>query len=268
MEDISAARLGAIGVVHCSELPEKELRFGQKAYIEVFGQYMPALKRIEEHDYYWILCWLDRTDRGVLETHSWHLKKTDIPYGVFSLRSPCRPNPVSLTLVKLLEVKGNMLFVDGLDVFDGTKVLDIKPYRKSEAVFSPKAPYLRPQTRELIQKIIYQKALFHHKEECAYLSVAVRMAVEAEALFGDPTDDSVTVDVQGHPCLADALQGITCARLSNPPRFSYTQSGKNECRWQKGGAALVTGLKIKDIERCGSEAILAMATEELLYIGG
>jgi tRNA-Thr(GGU) m(6)t(6)A37 methyltransferase TsaA len=260
------ARLEAVGIVHCIELPQSELRFGQKASIEVFDQFLPALKRIEEHDYYWIVCWLDRADRNVLETHSWHLKKTDIPYGVFSLRSPCRPNPISLTLVRLLGVKGNTLIVDGLDVFDGTAVLDIKPYRKSETVFSPKAPYLRPQTRQFIQKMLYQKALFHHKEECAYLQVAVRMALEAEEMFGDVSDDGLIVSVKGNPCLADAIQGITCARLSNPPRFSYTQGDTNECVWDKGGTALVTRLKLSGPEHISVEEIGNMETGELFYI--
>lgn len=266
MEDISAARFDAIGIVRCAGLPESELRFGQKAFIEIFDKYLPALDRIEEHDYFWVLCWLDRVERSVLQTYSWHLKKADAPYGVFSLRSPCRPNPISLTLVKLLEIRGGTLLVDGLDVFNGTAVLDIKPYKKSEAVFSPKAPYLRPQTRELIQKTIYQKALFHHREECAHLAVAVRMALEAEAFFGDVTDDALTIDVQGHPCLADAIQGITCARLSNPPRFSYARSDKNECRWAKRGETLVTALILGEEELSGREAIMEMETGKLLRI--
>ncbi len=48
--------------------------------------------------------------------------------GVFSLRSPHRPNPLGLTTVRVLEVEGNRLVVAGLDAYDGTPVLDIKPY--------------------------------------------------------------------------------------------------------------------------------------------
>jgi len=48
--------------------------------------------------------------------------------GVFATRTPCRPNPLGLTRVKLLGVEGNVVTVQGLDAFDGTPVLDIKPF--------------------------------------------------------------------------------------------------------------------------------------------
>ncbi len=48
--------------------------------------------------------------------------------GVFALRSPHRPNPIGLTTVRVLEVEDHRLVVAGLDAFDGTPVLDIKPY--------------------------------------------------------------------------------------------------------------------------------------------
>jgi tRNA-Thr(GGU) m(6)t(6)A37 methyltransferase TsaA len=52
----------------------------------------------------------------------------DVPRGVFATRSPNRPNPIGLTVVELLERKGNILKVKGIDMLDGTPLLDIKPY--------------------------------------------------------------------------------------------------------------------------------------------
>jgi len=49
--------------------------------------------------------------------------------GVFALDSPTRPNPIGLTLVRLIRRKGRRLIIDGLDYFDGTPILDIKGYR-------------------------------------------------------------------------------------------------------------------------------------------
>jgi tRNA (adenine37-N6)-methyltransferase len=49
--------------------------------------------------------------------------------GVFAIDSPTRPNPIGLSLVTLLKIEGNRLRVRGLDLFDGTPILDIKPYR-------------------------------------------------------------------------------------------------------------------------------------------
>jgi tRNA (Thr-GGU) A37 N-methylase len=49
--------------------------------------------------------------------------------GVFALDSPTRPNPIALTLVRLLKIRDRRLFVAGIDLFDGTPVIDIKPYQ-------------------------------------------------------------------------------------------------------------------------------------------
>ena len=53
------------------------------------------------------------------------------PHGVFSTRSPRRPNPIALTVVRLLRREGNRLHVSGLDMLDGTPILDLKPYLSS-----------------------------------------------------------------------------------------------------------------------------------------
>ena len=52
----------------------------------------------------------------------------DRPHGVFATRSPRRPNPIGLTVVELLSREGRMLRVRGIDMLDGTPILDIKPY--------------------------------------------------------------------------------------------------------------------------------------------
>lgn len=52
----------------------------------------------------------------------------DTPHGVFATRSPSRPNPIGLSLVRLIRREGAVLFLDDLDVLDGTPLLDIKPY--------------------------------------------------------------------------------------------------------------------------------------------
>jgi tRNA-Thr(GGU) m(6)t(6)A37 methyltransferase TsaA len=53
------------------------------------------------------------------------------PHGVFATRSPFRPNPIGLTVVELLRREGNRLHVRGVDMLDGTPILDIKPYLSS-----------------------------------------------------------------------------------------------------------------------------------------
>lgn len=74
-----------------------------------------------------VICWMDRAERGRLKVHP--RGQGDRPErGVFSTRSPHRPNPLSLHTVELLEVRGNVLRVRGMDAIDGTPVVDIKPH--------------------------------------------------------------------------------------------------------------------------------------------
>lgn len=64
---------------------------------------------------------------GKLKVRSW---RDGVERGVFATRSPHRPNPLGLSVVKLLRREGNRLFVEGVDMLDGTPLLDIKPYFK------------------------------------------------------------------------------------------------------------------------------------------
>jgi len=91
--------------------------------IVIDEQYRPALYQLGGSKHLWVLCWFDRADRTVLRAVP---PGTNKEKGVFAIRSPDRPNPVSLCLVDLLEVRGNVLRVRGLDAIDGTPVIDIK----------------------------------------------------------------------------------------------------------------------------------------------
>jgi tRNA (adenine37-N6)-methyltransferase len=95
--------------------------------IEILEKYRPALWQIEGRKHLWVLCWFDRADRTVLRATPPGAKEEK---GVFAIRSPDRPNPVSLCMVDLLDVHDSVLNVRGLDALDGTPVIDIR-------VFSP-----------------------------------------------------------------------------------------------------------------------------------
>lgn len=97
--------------------------------IEIEEGVAPALEGIEEFSHIIVLFWIDRRDPtdNPLQVHP--NGRQDLPMkGVFATRSPARPNPVGLTVVKLLERNGRVLRVLGLDALNGTPVLDIKPY--------------------------------------------------------------------------------------------------------------------------------------------
>ena len=88
-----------------------------------------ALDNLDEYSHIIVLFWTLRPGR---ENPPARIRMKHNPgaplVGLFATRSPDRPNPVSKTTVKLLARRGNVLEVKGLDAFDGTAVIDIKPY--------------------------------------------------------------------------------------------------------------------------------------------
>jgi tRNA-Thr(GGU) m(6)t(6)A37 methyltransferase TsaA len=91
-----------------------------------------ALEGVEDFSHLFILYWLHEISRKNKERLKTHPRgRKDMPLlGIFATRTPHRPNPIGLTLVELLKVNGFILTVRGLDAFDGTPILDIKPYDK------------------------------------------------------------------------------------------------------------------------------------------
>ncbi len=91
--------------------------------------YIPALDGIERFKYLIVLYHIDRSPGYVPRVHP-HGDPNIPARGVFSTRSPCRPNPIGATVVEVLEVRGSRIRVKYLDALDGTPILDIKPYEK------------------------------------------------------------------------------------------------------------------------------------------
>jgi len=212
---------------------------GNRAVIEIFPEYGAALERIEEYSHLWIQSWFHEAKRDVLATVPSKVNP-DLPrYGVFAIRSPLRPNPIALTLVSLERVEGNRLLVSGLDAVDGTPILDIKPYFEQDIVFSPRTARITAARREVRRALLEREAVLHHREDCMDLRIAVGMALIAEDHFGKLNDDALVVEVAGSPCLGDVIQGLTRARLANPPRFLFRESaGAWRSVWIKDGRRL------------------------------
>jgi len=90
----------------------------------------PALEGITEFSHIFVLFWLSEISVEQQQMMKVHPRgRRDLPLlGVFATRTNLRPNPIGLTLVELVKVEGNVLTVRGLDAYDGTPVLDVKPF--------------------------------------------------------------------------------------------------------------------------------------------
>jgi len=115
---------------------ENEVQKGQQAiwedmesHIVLDARWEEALQGLDEFSHIVVVFWLDRADETQVSLRVHPEAREDMPLvGLFATRTPLRPNPVGLTTVELLSVEGTTLRVRGLDAFDGTPVLDIKPY--------------------------------------------------------------------------------------------------------------------------------------------
>ena len=91
-----------------------------------------ALDGIEPGDEVIVLTWFDRADRDVLRVHP-RGDPSRAPQGVFSTRSPARPNPIGLHRVRVLAIEDSRMQVGDLEAIDGTPVVDVKPVLSSDA---------------------------------------------------------------------------------------------------------------------------------------
>jgi len=120
-----------IGVVR-NEIKEPRRRGWEKVASEIVVDESLAegLDGLEEYSHVLVVFWMHkvpRTHQPVTKIHP--QGRADLPLiGLFATRSPYRPNPVGVSAPRLVERRGNVLSVVGLDAIDGTPVLDIKPY--------------------------------------------------------------------------------------------------------------------------------------------
>lgn len=124
---------------HRGERPEPD---DTESVVEVYEAWAEALDGIDGFSHIWVIWWLDRSGRAPL-SHRVHPEgRPEMPLlGLFATRSPRRPNPIAITAVRLLALEGARLRVQGLDAFEGTPVLDIKPYlRRGDLVSDAVVP--------------------------------------------------------------------------------------------------------------------------------
>jgi tRNA (adenine37-N6)-methyltransferase len=130
-----------IGVIHSpfTDLAQMPIQPNHTASasgtVEVFPEYAEGLLDLEGFSHIFLLYHLHKAGKARLLVTPFLDSK---PHGIFATRAPVRPNPIGLSVVRLSRIEGSLLRVDGLDILDGTPLLDLKPYIPS---FDERAEY-------------------------------------------------------------------------------------------------------------------------------
>ena len=98
---------------------------GLPGQVELDPQYKPGLKDLDGFSHIILLYHFDRVDKVKLEVKPF---LDECARGVFATRAPVRPNPIGLSIVRLVAIRDNWLDIEDVDVLAGTSLLDIKPY--------------------------------------------------------------------------------------------------------------------------------------------
>ncbi|MEZ0320030.1 MAG: tRNA (N6-threonylcarbamoyladenosine(37)-N6)-methyltransferase TrmO [Pyrobaculum sp.] len=119
---------------------EVKTRRSVDGVIEILPQYAEGLRGLEDFSHVIVLTYLHRHRGRPLVVRPKRIENAP-EVGVFATDSPDRPNPIALTIVRLLRIEGTRLYVDGLDLFDGTPVLDLKAFSPRRCPADASAPW-------------------------------------------------------------------------------------------------------------------------------
>jgi tRNA-Thr(GGU) m(6)t(6)A37 methyltransferase TsaA len=121
----------AIGVIHSPFAGIEAMPIqpggaaGIRGTVELLPEYMPGLRDLAGFSHLILLYHFHRVRAAALEVTPF--LDTE-PHGIFATRAPRRPNPIGLSVVRLISVENNTLTIENVDIVDGTPLLDIKPY--------------------------------------------------------------------------------------------------------------------------------------------
>ena len=134
--------LNPIGYVKTEAIGDEVKDKALISQIVVREELVDGLSGIIGYSHLFVLFYLNQIRDDQRRTLRVHPRgRADLPLtGVFAVRTMMRPNPIGLTVVELLSVDGNVLTVKGLDAFDGTPVLDVKPYDQWDIAENVKVP--------------------------------------------------------------------------------------------------------------------------------
>lgn len=129
-EEFNIYRMSPIGIIHSpfrktSMTPIQSSRSNTIGTVEVFQDYTDGLVDIDEFSHIYLIYVFHKYEGYNLKVKPFLDNEM---HGLFSTRHPSRPNPIGISIEKLLTRENNMLSIEGVDMLDGTPLLDIKPY--------------------------------------------------------------------------------------------------------------------------------------------
>lgn len=98
---------------------------GIRGTVVIEPEFIEGLRDLEGFSHIYLICYLHKVEGYKLSAQP---PMDTRSHGVFATRSPHRPNPISLSVVKLISIEENVLTIEDVDLLDGTPVLDIKPF--------------------------------------------------------------------------------------------------------------------------------------------
>ena len=120
-----------IGIIHSPHQEKQKTPIqsvyanGIKGKVEIFPEFTEALKDLDGFSHLYLLYHFNKSNIVKLTVKPY---LEDATRGLFATRAPSRPNPIGLSIVKLNSIENNYLFIENIDILDGTPLLDIKPY--------------------------------------------------------------------------------------------------------------------------------------------
>ena len=227
--------LTTIGYVRNTVQNRREMTaFGVPSVVELLPPFEEAMLSIEKHSHLWVMAWIDRGERDLLQV---------IPrggqelHGVFAVRSPARPNPIGLTAAKLLHRNGLVLHVDLLDFIDGTPVLDIKPYFAARDMIFSATSQDTGRSKNHIESFEFQAERFHGSAHPDTL-LAARLLAQFREAHGAFDGWTITVP-KTRLVFVDAVMGATRASLG---RSTLLLGTPDELVFEKDGQRIVMPL--------------------------
>jgi len=123
-------QLASIGVIHTpftqpNGTPIQSVRSTARGWVEVFPEFVDGMKDLEEFSHIFLLYRFHQTQQVDLLVEPF---LDDRKHGIFATRHPFRPNHIGISVVRVMGVQGSRIDVEGVDMLDGTPLLDIKPF--------------------------------------------------------------------------------------------------------------------------------------------